>query len=212
MSEDYGAPTLGTDPALAAVPIEEPRQTLYEKMQPERPAEAKVVPEVRFDVFVDGVLADSETLLVTKPNDLDVVGARQSELCHQAEAAGKKYLVDIAWFDGTHTRWGTDADGMVLPIEVGLASLMETLDRLIDHRHCTASKMGYVCQRGDELHAASPDLHAQLVHRLPDGNLRIAFWRDDIGGVRLTKVNLEEASKLLAQLAEAVYTSVADGD
>jgi hypothetical protein len=155
------------------------------------PAEALVVV---FNIYVDGELVDSEEILSTaKPQELTDLALRQSEICNRAQARDLKYMVDIVWWDGEHTRWGTDVDGVVVPVEVGVEGLAFAIERHFDigfkagTETCQAMKIGYVCQRGwpHEPH----NLHAQLMAHLPDDKIRVAIWQEGRGGVRVTKID-----------------------
>lgn len=146
-----------------------------------------------FSVYVDGELVDSEALVAkdgTLPPQVSEavveIAERQGDLCAAAEQHGVGYLVEIAWRDGTYTRWGTDVDGMVVPVEVGLEGLEEALRRNLKGR-CPSTKIGYVCQRGDP--HVPPDQHAQLLKLTPDGKLRVAIWVDGEPGVTVKSID-----------------------
>jgi hypothetical protein len=83
---------------------------------------------VRFRVWVDGELADETTIVLgTHDEHIEAIAARQAELCNSAEEAGQRYLVEVKFWDGEHVRWGTDTDGMVVPVEVGLMNLLDAI-------------------------------------------------------------------------------------
>lgn len=86
---------------------------------------------VRFRVWVGGVEADDVTIIMLGPDDSAIaeVASQQADICIQAEANGQRYLVDISFPDGEHVRWGTDFDGMVMPMEVALENLANILAR-----------------------------------------------------------------------------------
>lgn len=147
--------------------------------------------EVRFRIYVEGELVDEEKLVfTTEASDRDTAVAsaaeRQMNLAREADAAGRPYLVEIIFWDGEHVRWGTDVDGMVVPVEVGVETLAEAIATRWGKTRCDSIKFGYICQRGAP-HIPG-DLHAQLVARLSDGDLRVAIWRDEVSGVRITRV------------------------
>jgi hypothetical protein len=91
---------------------------------------------VRFLVIVDGVVADEEVVGVDPagPDEalwdwLGHLAERHAEIALKAEARGSRYLIEVEWWDGELTRWGTDVDGMVVPLEVGLHELADAINR-----------------------------------------------------------------------------------
>jgi hypothetical protein len=157
---------------------------------------------VRFDVWVAGELADSETLeFDPRADDGSVlrIAERQSGICTKADAEDKKYLVDIEFWDGEHVRWGTDVEGMVIPVAVGVDQLAEAIGKRWEapaRPPCDAVKMGYVCERGSGHEPA--DLHAQLVRITDDGKLRVAIWREGMQGVLVTKLEPAAGAGMLS--------------
>lgn len=63
---------------------------------------------------------------------------------------------------------------------------------------CPSVKFGYVCQRG--LGHLPAVVHAQLVRVLDDGKLRVAEWVDDKAGVRVTKLDPDDARRTIERL------------
>lgn len=91
---------------------------------------------VRFRVVVDGELVDEAVAGVDPagPGEalwdwLGHLAERHAELALAAEAGGLRYLIEVEWWDGERTRWGTDVDGMVVPLEVGLHELADAINR-----------------------------------------------------------------------------------
>jgi len=86
---------------------------------------------VTFQLWLGGVLADVDSIVLGE-HDLDGIeemASRHADLCIEATARGVTYLIDIGFWDGEHVRWGTDVDGMVVPVEVGLADLLDAIAR-----------------------------------------------------------------------------------
>jgi hypothetical protein len=86
-------------------------------------------PRLRFRVWVAGVLADEHWLDAdnTAPAEVDAASDRQAAIVAGANRDGTPWLVEI--YDpaaGAYTRWGTDAAGMVCPVEI-TGDLEETL-------------------------------------------------------------------------------------
>lgn len=54
---------------------------------------------------------------------------KHAAIANFADEAGSVYLVEVEWWDGERTRFGTDVDGMVVPLEVGLHDLAEAIGR-----------------------------------------------------------------------------------
>jgi hypothetical protein len=46
------------------------------------------------------------------------LGAQHGELAQAADEAGVPWLIEFRFSDGEHVRWGTDSDGMVMPMPV----------------------------------------------------------------------------------------------
>jgi hypothetical protein len=84
---------------------------------------------VRVRILVEGkTVDDSRVLIGVGARDLiGVLGSRHGDIAAAAERSGKAWLVEIIFPDGDHLRWGTDPDGMVVPLEVGLADLLRQL-------------------------------------------------------------------------------------
>jgi hypothetical protein len=79
-----------------------------------------------FRIFIAGQLVD-QTTISGLGDDIGGLAVRHGELCEAANRAGRKYLVEVEFGDGEHVRWGTDVDGMVIPMEVGIDDLMRAL-------------------------------------------------------------------------------------
>lgn len=147
---------------------------------------------VSFTVWVDGAVADTEEVQFAPGSEDGAqvvdIAQRHAALAAEAEAKGSKYMVDVAFWDGEHVRWGTDVDGEVVPVEVGVTGLGEAIAKRFSEakQSCDTVKMGYICQR--KLPHYPDDLHAQLVRVLEDGQLRVALWRDGLQGVLVTKM------------------------
>jgi len=90
---------------------------------------------VRFLLYVDGALIE-EAVAEMDPSGpdnalwtfLQTLAEHQGRICSNAEANGSVYLIDVEFWDGEHVRWGTDAAGMVIPIEVGLHDLAQSIN------------------------------------------------------------------------------------
>ena len=87
--------------------------------------------ETRFRVFVAGALVDEVTALIGAGDLLDMLGERHGLLCAAADA-GDPWMIEVRFPDGEHVRWGTDSDGMVLPIDVTMGQLEEMLAKYGD--------------------------------------------------------------------------------
>jgi hypothetical protein len=89
---------------------------------------------IAFRLYVEGALVDEHTASIHDGDILaelaGVVGGHQADLALAASERGDTYMVEIAWDDGTFTRWGTDAGGMVIPTEVGMEQLEAKLREL----------------------------------------------------------------------------------
>lgn len=90
---------------------------------------------VRFLVYVDAELREEAVASIdpSGPDEatwlfLQTLATHQGRVCAEAEARGSVYLVDVEFWDGEHVRWGTDADGMVIPLEVGLHDLAQAIN------------------------------------------------------------------------------------
>jgi hypothetical protein len=87
---------------------------------------------VDFRVYVGGAQVDSVRITF---DDDDAWGrmvehaARQADLCHAAVVRGVPWMVEVVFWDGEHVRWGTDVDGMVVPVEMGLSELIDVINR-----------------------------------------------------------------------------------
>jgi hypothetical protein len=85
---------------------------------------------VDFRVYVGGALVDSVRITF---DDDDTWGrmvehaARQADLCHAAGVRGVPWMVEVIFWDGEHVRWGTDVDGMVVPVEIGFSELLDVI-------------------------------------------------------------------------------------
>ena len=84
-------------------------------------------------MWVDGELVAEDTAIANL-DDPDLlwpwlvgIAQRHARIANTAEATGSRYLIEVEWWDGERTRWGTDVDGMVVPIEVGLHELAEAI-------------------------------------------------------------------------------------
>jgi hypothetical protein len=91
---------------------------------------------LRARMWVAGQLVDDDSCPYRPPGTfgsercwpwLKAVALRHSTLVLAAEEAGQRYLVEIEWWDGERTRFGTDVDGMVVPAEVGLEDLADQI-------------------------------------------------------------------------------------
>jgi hypothetical protein len=92
-------------------------------------------PRLRFRVWTGGVLADEHWLDpdTTSPAEVDAASDRQAAIVARASREGVPWLVEI--YDpaaGAYTRWGTDTDGMVCPVEVDGADLEATLVNVVN--------------------------------------------------------------------------------
>jgi hypothetical protein len=84
---------------------------------------------VAFRLFVYGRMVD-QRMILADAGALSAVGdiaIHQGELAAAAEAAGRPYMVEVEFSDGDHVRWGTDVNGMVIPMAVGLDGLMAAM-------------------------------------------------------------------------------------
>jgi hypothetical protein len=81
---------------------------------------------VTFSLYIDGALRDRVSIPRSQlsPEAIWAAGERQAYIAYHE---GDRYLFDIAWPDGTHTRFGTDQAGIVDPIPVPVDKLMGTL-------------------------------------------------------------------------------------
>jgi hypothetical protein len=86
---------------------------------------------VAFRVYVDGVMVDQHPVVLgTGDRDhVATIATRQADICKSAADAGSSWLVEVEFWDGEHVRWGTDAGGMVVPVEIGMAHLMDAIAR-----------------------------------------------------------------------------------
>lgn len=89
--------------------------------------------KLRARMWVDAKLVSDDVALVDF-NNPDSVWPWVKDLAEKhglsasaAECAGLRYLVEIEWWDGERTRFGTDVDGMVVPVEVGLHEMVERI-------------------------------------------------------------------------------------
>jgi hypothetical protein len=91
---------------------------------------------LRFRVWVDAELVD-EAVSELDPERateamwewLKALAERHAAIANAADETGSVYLIEVEWWDGERTRWGTDVDGMVVPVEVGLHDLAEAINR-----------------------------------------------------------------------------------
>lgn len=85
-------------------------------------------------VYIAGLLVDDVDfpIGVGSRDLIGDLGARHGAAAQLATAAGKPYLIDIEFWDGEHVRFGTDADGIVLPVEVAFGRLFDVLGHLYD--------------------------------------------------------------------------------
>jgi hypothetical protein len=83
---------------------------------------------VRFRMWVRGELVDDTTIELWGPGDHLKALANSHAMSSQiAEARGWPYLIEVEFWDGEHVRWGTDTDGMVTPVRVGLGYLLDAI-------------------------------------------------------------------------------------
>lgn len=84
---------------------------------------------VTFQLWIGGALADVDTIVLGEHDytGIEEMASRHAELCQEADASGAMYLIDIGFWDGEHVRWGTDPNGMVIPVEVGLSNLLDAI-------------------------------------------------------------------------------------
>jgi hypothetical protein len=80
---------------------------------------------VQVRLYVAGVLVDDVPVMVTGHMGplLGSLGDQHATRCRAASDAGLPWMIELAFPDGDHVRWGTDADGMVQPIEATLDQL-----------------------------------------------------------------------------------------
>jgi hypothetical protein len=170
------------------------------------------VPEIGhvvFNLYVDGELVDSETLLETEPGRAGEIAERQNLLARVAVEEGKKFYMDIDVLGLERVRWGTDVDGEVVPVEAGVALLANALDKHFGRPPCDATKMGYVCMRGGG--HEPPTLHAQLVRVIDEYSLRVAMWYDDGRGVALRRIDRANPAAMALERAAAVVAAAEAG-
>ena len=90
---------------------------------------------VRFRIWVDGPNLIEDSMLALDLGDdaafeaLAHMAEAHGEICGKADQAGLTYLVDVEFEDGEHVRWGTDVNGMVLPVGVGILELTDAITR-----------------------------------------------------------------------------------
>lgn len=88
-----------------------------------------------FSVWQDGQLVDRRYMTdEDEPEEVARIAEVQIAVCNLIDVAGGKYLVDIEFWDGEHVRWGTDRNGMVIPIEVGIEGLADGIERMREQR------------------------------------------------------------------------------
>ena len=84
-----------------------------------------------FRFYIDGKVATSDS--VTDParrrEQVGDIAATHGWLADECDERGRKWMVEVEFSDGEHVRWGTDVDGMVVPIEVGAAELLDAIAR-----------------------------------------------------------------------------------
>jgi len=82
--------------------------------------------ELRARVWVDGELVSEERI---HAGNVDLMSAAQVEVCAEADAQDRVWLVEISDPDGDlpelPLRFGTDTDGMVAPIAIDLEDLAD---------------------------------------------------------------------------------------
>jgi hypothetical protein len=90
-------------------------------------------PGVTFCIFIDGELFLQESAIaaddLTFWEWLKKAAERHGEICADADNRGRKYMVEVQWWDGERTRWGTDVDGMTIPVEVGIEQLADEIGK-----------------------------------------------------------------------------------
>jgi hypothetical protein len=151
---------------------------------------------VSFNLFIDGALVEATSLVVADvaAEHLAEVAEHHASLSRQATDEGRTWRVEVTFWDGEQCRWGTDVDGMVVPIDVGVGHLSEAIERHWgNYQPCPSTRGGYHCQRG----RAHPDhWHAQLLRKIPTdqaGKMLVALWHDDDFGVRVKRIDAAEA-------------------
>jgi hypothetical protein len=88
-----------------------------------------------FSIYENGKLVDRRYVTdQDEPEQVARIATAQVTLCEVIDARGDKYLVDVEFWDGEHVRWGTDENGIVLPIVVGIEGLVDTIDRMRHER------------------------------------------------------------------------------
>jgi hypothetical protein len=80
-------------------------------------------------LYLGGQLVDEQEVHVGADGASDVLAYLGELHGGFVEAAAVPYMVEFVFPDGQHVRWGTDTDGMVLPIPVD--DLAEALRRLL---------------------------------------------------------------------------------
>jgi hypothetical protein len=84
---------------------------------------------VAFRVWVNDRLADETTIeLGTHDERIEWLASLQADLCNKAEEEGKRWLVEVEFWDGETVKWGTDRDGLVTPVRIGLGRLLEAIE------------------------------------------------------------------------------------
>jgi hypothetical protein len=71
-------------------------------------------------LFIEGKLCDETSLELGAEMDdlLGEVGRRHGDMASAAASEGLAWMIEFVFPDGDHVRWGTDPDGMVLPVPI----------------------------------------------------------------------------------------------
>lgn len=86
---------------------------------------------VMFRLYVLGRVVDQRAVVLgmggVDDQVADIAGV-QAELAGRAEMAERPWMAEVEFWDGEHVRWGTDVDGMAVPVAVGLDRLVAALE------------------------------------------------------------------------------------
>lgn len=85
-------------------------------------------PSAEFRFYIDGKLAGRDRVGSGR-SEVSLIAASHAALADDCETYGRKWMVEVVFSDGEHVRWGTDVDGMVVPVEVGLGELLQAVAR-----------------------------------------------------------------------------------
>lgn len=87
-------------------------------------------PEVTVRLYLNGEVADERLFPFgagrNPGEELAEMAKRHGTLCRDTDT----WMIEFVFSDGQHIRWGTDPDGMVMPVPVD--DLFEALARSVD--------------------------------------------------------------------------------